>query len=422
MTSTLCSLPTVLSHSTTSSKLTSNLESIEMSSNIHFLYFFSLFVDETKLTNATRRHLGLDTAPCVIELRPYKMVREFVKWLVTQETGKIWISKYAAYALVSLIPEKQRIQDANPVALQKIVKNDTEIQGMRQAHIKDAVALCEFFAWLEDAIEAAEDVTEISAAEKLEEFRKGQDDYVGPSFESISASGPNGAVIHYKPSQETNRPLSKEEMYLLDCGAQFLDGTTDVTRTVHFGTPSKYQKECFTRVIKGHIALASVVFPRKTKGYSLDTLARKSLWDVGLDYMHGTGHGVGMYLNVHEGPCYIGYSAHPDDPGLMEGMFLSNEPGFYQDGQFGIRIESIVVVEKAETQHNFQDRGFLKFDTVTLVPIQLKLLDSDLLTEREIEWINSYHETCRAVIGQVLEEQGKKHALKWLMRETQSIG
>lgn len=173
---------------------------------------------------------------------------------------------------------------------------------------------------------------------------------MGLSFETISGSGPNGAVIHYKPSQETNRSLAKDEMFLVDSGAQFLDGTTDVTRTVHFGTPSQHQKECFTRVVKGHIALAAVTFPRKTKGYLLDTLARKSLWEAGLDYMHGTGHGIGMYLNVHEGPMGIGQRPYPDDPGLVEGMFLSNEPGYYEDGKFGIRIESIVLVQTAETK------------------------------------------------------------------------
>lgn len=215
--------------------------------------------------------------------------------------------------------------------------------------MKDAVALCEFFAWLEETIET-ETITEISAADKLEEFRKEQDGFVGLSFETISGSGPNGAIIHYKPADDTNRTLSKDEMFLVDSGAQFLDGTTDVTRTVHLGAPSQHQKECFTRVMKGHIALASAVFPRKLKGYLLDTLARKSLWDSGLDYLHGTGHGIGMYLNVHEGPMGISFRPHPDDPGLVEGMFLSNEPGYYEDGKFGIRIESIVLVTTAETK------------------------------------------------------------------------
>ena len=183
----------------------------------------------------------------------------------------------------------------------------------------------------------------------LENFRT-QEDYVGLSFETISASGLNGAVIHYRPQDESNRTITKEEMYLCDSGAQFLDGTTDVTRTVHFGTPSQYQKECFTRVVKGHIGLARMVFPNKLSGQMLDTMARKPLWEIGLDYMHGTGHGVGMYLNVHEGPIGISFRASPEDQGITEGMFLSNEPGYYEDGQFGIRIESIVLSKKVSTK------------------------------------------------------------------------
>lgn len=177
-----------------------------------------------------------------------------------------------------------------------------------------------------------------------------QEDYVGPSFETISASGPNGAIIHYRPAEETNRPITSEEIYLCDSGAQYRDGTTDVTRSVHFGTPSQFEKECFTRVVKGHIALASVVFPQLLKGIMLDTCARKALWDVGLDYLHGTGHGVGMYLNVHEGPIGISYRINQDDPGLLEGMILSNEPGYYEDGKFGIRLESLVLIKKADTE------------------------------------------------------------------------
>ena len=173
---------------------------------------------------------------------------------------------------------------------------------------------------------------------------------MGPSFETISASGPNAAVIHYRSTEETNRVLTCDEIYLCDSGAQFKDGTTDVTRTVHLGTPSSFEKECFTRVVKGHIALASVIFPQLLKGIMLDTLARKSLWDVGLDYLHGTGHGVGMFLNVHEGPMGISYRPNPDDPGLVEGMILSNEPGFYEEDKFGIRVENLVLIKKANTK------------------------------------------------------------------------
>lgn len=196
-------------------------------------------------------------------------------------------------------------------------------------------------------------------------------------------------MIHYKPSEESDRRVCKEEMYLCDSGAQFLDGTTDVTRTLHFGTPSVYQKECFTRVVKGHIALGCVTFPKKMTGNMLDTLARKHLWDVGLDYLHGTGHGVGMYLNVHEGPMSISPRHNPNDPGLEEGMFLSNEPGYYEDGHFGIRVESILLVQPALTKFQMKDRVFLAFDTVTLVPIQTKLLLPSMLTVEEVRHLLS---------------------------------
>jgi Xaa-Pro aminopeptidase len=182
---------------------------------------------------------------------------------------------------------------------------------------------------------------------------RAQEDYIGPSFETISASGPNAAIIHYRSNEETNRPISSDEMYLCDSGAQYRDGTTDVTRTVHFGTPSNFEKECFTRVVKGHIALATSIFPQLLKGQMLDTCARKALWDVGLDYLHGTGHGVGMFLNVHEGPMGISYRPQPDDQGLVEGMILSNEPGFYEEDKFGIRIENLVLVKRADTKVYF---------------------------------------------------------------------
>ncbi|PRD21091.1 UNVERIFIED_CONTAM: Xaa-Pro aminopeptidase 1 [Trichonephila clavipes] len=182
----------------------------------------------------------------------------------------------------------------------KAVKHEVEIECMRRAHVKDAVALCEFFAWLEDEVASGE-VTEYLAALKIEDFRRQQEDYVGPSFEVISATGPNAALIHYHPSEETTRIISSDEFYLCDSGGQYIDGTTDVARTYFFGSPSQYEKECFTRVMKGHIAISSAVFPRHIKGQMLDTLARKSLWEVGLNYMHKTGHGVGAYLTVHEG-------------------------------------------------------------------------------------------------------------------------
>lgn len=243
----------------------------------------------------------------------------------------------------------------------------------------------------------------------------------GLSFATISASGPNGAVIHYHPAVATNRPISATEMYLCDSGAQYLDGTTDVTRTWHFGTPTEHQIDCNTRVLKGQIGLGAAVFPAKLKGQFLDTLARKALWDVGLDYGHGTGHGIGHYLNVHEGPQGISFRVQPDDPGLQANMFVSNEPGYYQTGEFGIRIEDIVQIVPAgnSVPHDFDGRGALRFHTVTLCPIQTKLIAVKLLTEAERTYLNAYHGRVLAELSPLLADDAA--TLAWLKKETRAI-
>jgi len=289
-------------------------------------------------------------------------------------------------------------------------------------HIRDGVALCKYFAWLEYALNHGEKVDEISGATKLEEFRKKLPKFAGLSFSTINGSGPNGAIIHYHPTPETNRPITLNEMYLCDSGAQFLDGTTDVTRTWHFGQPTQHQIDCFTRVLKGQISMGTAVFPIKVKGMFLDVLARKSLWDVGLDYQHGTGHGIGHFLNVHEGPIGIGmYRAMPDDPGLQQNMFVSNEPGYYETGQFGIRIEDIVQIVPAKVENNFNGRGALTFKTVTMCPIHTKLINKNLLTETEITHINNYHAKVRDTLKPLLQEEGDDFTIQWLEKETKAI-
>ncbi|KAK8768947.1 aminopeptidase P isoform X1 [Amblyomma americanum] len=382
-----------------------------------------LFIDENKLSATLQRHLSTDRNEknLTVDIRPYRVFKDFLSLLINQQSGKFWVSSSSSYAVVSQVPKERRIESTTPVMLRKAIKNETEIECMRRAHIKDAVALCEFFVWMESEVPKGE-VTEMTAAAKLEHFRREQEDYVGPSFETISASGPNAAIIHYRPEEESDRRVTTEEIYLCDSGGQYRDGTTDVTRTWHFGTPSQYEKECFTRVVKGNIALSSAIFPRLVKGQMLDTLARRALWEVGLDYLHGTGHGVGAFLNVHEGPMGISWMPHPNDPGLQEGMILSIEPGYYEDGQFGIRIENLALVRKAATKYNFKDRGFLAFDSLTLVPIQTKMLNPLMLTAEEVEWLDTYHQACRDVIGRALEEQGRDVALQWLLRETQPLG
>lgn len=382
-----------------------------------------LFIDENKLTSSVRRHLQNDESDysVKVEIRPYKLVKDCLGWLVNQLNGKIWISTKSSYALVNVVPRVRRIEFSSPVLSAKSIKNEVEIECMRQAHIKDGVAVCEFFAWLNEEVSQGE-VTELIAANKLEEFRRQQKDYVSSSFETVSASGANSADIHYRPTEETFRVITSDEIYLCDCGAHYRDGTTDITRTVHFGTPSQYEKECFTRVVKGHIAVASAVFPRLTKGQMLDTLARRFLWEVGLDYSHSTGHGVGAYLNVHEGPVGISWKNNPDDPGLQEGMILSAEPAYYEEGQFGIRVKNVIVVKTADTKYNVKEHSFLTFEPLTLVPIQVKLLDPTLLTIDELEWLDNYHQMCRDIVGKALKEQGKHSAFQWLLKETQPLG
>ncbi|PSN40454.1 Xaa-Pro aminopeptidase 1 [Blattella germanica] len=355
------------------------------------------------------------------EITPIPVMKAIKNPISAELGGKVWVSSDASYALAALVPEKRRVGEITPIPVMKAIKNPVEIEGLIRAHVRDAVAVCCYFAWLEKEI-VKSTVTEISGSEKLEQFRSEQEDFIGPSFSTISSAGPHAAIIHYEPSKKTDRQITTEEIYLCDSGGQYKDGTTDITRTLHFGTPTQHEKESFTRVFKGQCFMGTTVFPSKTKGNCLDTLARKFLWDVGLDYMHGTGHGIGMYLNVHEGPMGISWRVYPNDPGLQEGMFLSNEPGYYEDGKFGIRIEDIVRIVKANTPFNFKDRGYLTFETVTLVPIQTKMLVPEMLTDKEIRHLNEYHSRCRETVGPLLKKMGHHEAYEWLCRETEPIG
>jgi Xaa-Pro aminopeptidase len=269
-----------------------------------------------------------------------------------------------------------------------------EIDGARAAHGRDAVAMVRFLAWLAAAA-PGDGIDELSAARHLDSLRAEGALYRGPSFPTISAAGPNGAVIHYHSKPETNRPLAAGELYLVDSGGQYLDGTTDITRTVAIGPAGAEQRHRFTLVLKGHIALARAMFPPGTSGSQLDVLARRALWAEGLDYDHGTGHGVGSYLSVHEGPQRIAKAGN--SVALQPGMILSNEPGCYRPGAYGIRIESLVhVVERPEPAG--AEHPFLGFETLTLVPIDRALIDEGLLDPEETAWLDSYHARVRAEI------------------------
>lgn len=379
-----------------------------------------LFINSSQLTDEVKNTLQS------VSIRAYDEVENYIAHtLVPRESLPVWISKGSSHALVSLLPKEKRHLMASPVQKMKALKNPREIQGMKQCHIRDGAALCEYLAWLEKTIEAHpeghESLWEISGADYLEKCRKQQKHFMGLSFPTISSSGPNGSVIHYHPEEASRRPISKNELYLVDSGAQYLDGTTDITRTVHFGEPSAKEKECFTLVLKGHIQLAQAIFPRLAKANQLDSFARQYLWSRGLEYLHGTGHGVGMFLNVHEGPSSISPRMAPDDPGLDVGHILSNEPGYYEDGQFGIRIENLVVVRKAETAYNFKDKDFLEFETISLCPIQSKMIDLSMMTDSELEWLNCYHAKCRSEIGHHLKITGKEETYEWLVKETEKL-
>lgn len=390
-----------------------------------------LFIDKAKLSPEIEQFLkashgsALSNEVCVRIMSYDDIINHITGDLIPTEKQLIWISGGSSEAIISCIPKKQRYLQASPVTKAKAIKNEVEIQNMKNCHVRDAAALCEYLAWLEKTIEANPNghdcLWEIPGADRLEECRKQQEHFMGLSFPSISGCGPNGAVIHYTPSEITKRRIGKNELYLIDSGAQYLDGTTDVTRTVHFGTPSPKERECFTLVLKGHIQLAKAIFPRLVKGNSLDSFARQALWSRGLDYLHGTGHGVGMFLNVHEGPSSISPRGSPDDPGLEPGQILSNEPGYYEAGAFGIRIENLVVTRSTETKYNFSNRGFLRLETITLVPIQLKMIDFSMLTKDEIDWLNEYHAICRDLVGAHLDKTGKSDVKQWLIKETEKI-
>ena len=281
----------------------------------------------------------------------------------------------------------------DPCILAKARKNAAELQGMREAHLRDGAAMVRFLAWLDREAPGGR-VSEIDAVKALESYRRATNSLREISFETISGAGPNGAIVHYRVTEDTNRRLKTGELYLVDSGGQYPDGTTDITRTVVIGAPDTDQRACFTRVLQGMIAISTARFPRGLAGRDLDALARAPLWRAGLDYDHGTGHGVGAYLSVHEGPQRI---SRISDVKLEEGMILSNEPGYYREGAFGIRIENLIVVEKAPKLGDNRDQ--LGFETLTFVPIDRRLIDKAMLAPWEIDWIDAYHRTVREKIG-----------------------
>ena len=290
----------------------------------------------------------------------------------------------------------------DPTILPKALKNPAEIAGQKAAQTRDGTAIVRFLHWIDEEAPKGE-VDELIASDRLESFRRESSDLRDLSFDSISGAGPNGAIVHYKSSEKTNRKLETGTLYLIDSGGQYVDGTTDITRTVPIGEPSDEMRDRFTRVLKGHIAIATAVFPKGTRGSQLDSFARRPLWEAGLDYAHGTGHGVGSFLAVHEGPQRIspvGSAQAGGDEPLQAGMIISNEPGYYKTGEYGIRIENLVLVVGREIEG--AEKEMLGFETLTFAPIDRRLIEVQMLDPEELVWLNCYHAHVLAKIGPTL--------------------
>ena len=328
----------------------------------------------------------------------------------------------------------------SPIAAAKAVKNAIEIQGMRDAHIRDAVAICELLAAITVDIEqqrrtGAEGLQqslhhthhehvwdEQSASHALSAYRADRMYNRNESFATISAVGPNAAKAHYTPTDHTVRRIDSEHIFLLDSGGQYLDGTTDVTRTFHFGKPTDLQRETYTRVLMGAIDMATLRFASGTKDIHLsDIIARRHLLEIGLNYNHGTGHGIGTFLNVHEMTVGLGTSNSDGGTPLREGMFMSIEPGYYEPGSFGVRIENIVLVTKANTPHRFGGKDYLTFEPITLVPLEPRLIKIELLSVEHRKWLNRYNARVREYVGNRLQSLSKKAAFKWMVSKTAPI-
>lgn len=375
-----------------------------------------LFIAEDKVTPELQQHLGNAVA-----IRPREA---FVPTLQGLAGLKVAVDPERTVAAVSAALTAAGatvIEAMDPTVLPKAIKNPVELAGHRAAQARDAAAMVRFLHWL--AVTApAGGVTELSAAERLHQFRALSGDLRDLSFDTISGAGPNAAIPHYRVSEESSLPLNPASVYLVDSGGQYPDGTTDITRTVWIEGPHEPSAEVcdrFTRVLKGHIALARAVFPAGTAGSQLDSFARQHLWQAGLDYAHGTGHGVGSFLSVHEGPQRIakGAGGQPGtDQALLAGMILSNEPGYYKSGDYGIRIENLVVVEP-RTIAGAEDT-YLGFETVTHVPIERRLLDRALLDPAEVAWWNAYH----ARVLEIVAPQVNGAALAWLQEQCAPLG
>ncbi|MET0868309.1 MAG: aminopeptidase P family protein [Pseudorhodoplanes sp.] len=368
-----------------------------------------LFVDGRKLSNAVR-----DRLETLAEIREPDALAESLKQLGADKATLLLDQATAADALVKLVERAggKPVRAPDPITALKAIKNATEIAGARAALARDGAAMVRFLAWFDREAPTGK-LTEIDVVEALETFRRDSGLLKDVSFPSISGAGPNGAIVHYRVTRKTNRQIHPGELFLIDSGGQYEDGTTDITRTIAVGVPNAEMRMRFTQVLKGHIALARAVFPDGASGAQLDTLARQFLWQAGVDFDHGTGHGVGSYLSVHEGPGRI---AKLGTAPLKRGMILSNEPGYYKEGAFGIRIENLVLVIEAPKIEG-AERPMNAFETLTLAPIDLRLIDVGLMTGAETAWLDSYHAQVAETIGPLVD----KGTATWLRAATRPL-
>jgi Xaa-Pro aminopeptidase len=358
----------------------------------------TIFIDHRKLSNSARDHLERNA-----DVREPDALTPTLTELARGGASIALDAATAADALSRLISAAggKPVRGSDPVSLLKAVKNSTEIEGARSAHRRDAVALARFLAWIDREAPSGR-LTEIDTVEALESFRRDTGALKDVSFPTIAGTGPNGAIVHYRVTRKSNRRISPGDLLLIDSGAQYEDGTTDVTRTIAIGAPTLEMQDRFTRVLRGHIAIARALFPDGTTGAQLDTLARQYLWQAGIDFEHGTGHGVGSYLSVHEGPARI--SKLGTTP-LKRGMILSNEPGYYKTDAFGIRIENLELVVGADIPG--AEKPVNAFEALTLAPIDRRLVDLSMLSGDELSWFNEYHERVRHAVRPHVDEATK---------------
>ncbi|XP_022832351.1 xaa-Pro aminopeptidase ApepP-like [Spodoptera litura] len=395
-----------------------------------------LFWGDGVLAADVQNHLTLEGV--AVTCRPYEDIFDYLRGLsnAVGAQSTIWLSDEASHAILLAIEAstvRTLTTSISPVALKKCVKNDVELEGFRLAHIKDGVAVVRALHWVETQVNSGVNITEMDLSNKLVDFRSDEEHFMGPSFSTIAGAGSNGAIIHYSPqSTGPQRIIRPDDMLLLDSGGQYFEGTTDITRTRHMSaSPTAEQRHTFTRVLKGQINLATTIVPRGTLGNVIEVLARKFLWDVGLNYGHGTGHGVGHFLNVHEGPIWILSGPTADDPGIAPKMIYSNEPGYYEVGEYGIRHEDLVetIEMSKESDHihasglvgDFAGRGAVGFHTISLAPHQVACLDVDLLTDFEIKYLNDYHERVFKTLGPILQERNLIDVYDWLEKECAPI-